>query len=120
MKQFAADTFISSLRQPTAALVAASDVKPESHIAKPVHYRVVQFDAQREPPVKTPAKVLVENARSGIEQQAIMRRVDLDVSRAEAHEFGNFLTQDADDVGEKRIERGIRCSRIFWRSKIGP
>lgn len=46
-KQLAADGFVTSLGQPPAALIAASNVKAKSHIAKPLHRGVVEFDAKR-------------------------------------------------------------------------
>ena len=45
-EEFAADRFVTSLRQPPAALVPASNVESEGHSRKTVYDRVVQFDAR--------------------------------------------------------------------------
>ena len=46
-KELAADRLIPALRQPPAALIAASDMEPESDSRKTGHHGVVQLDAKR-------------------------------------------------------------------------
>jgi hypothetical protein len=46
-KKLTADGLVPSLRQPPAALVAASDVKSKSDAGKTGYHGVVQLDAER-------------------------------------------------------------------------
>lgn len=62
-EQLAADRFITSLGQPPAALIAPSDMESESHVGKSSHDGIVEFYADRKPPVETPAEVFVKNSR---------------------------------------------------------
>jgi hypothetical protein len=54
-EQFLADRFVTSFGEPTAALVAASDMKAEGHAGKSFHHRIVQLDPPTEPTVQVPA-----------------------------------------------------------------
>ena len=81
-EKLTADRFVSSLRQPTAALIAASDVKTEGYSGEALHDGVIQLYADTEPSVETPTLTLIEAARLRIEQQAVMGRVQLNVGRA--------------------------------------
>ena len=74
-EKLTADRFVSSLRQPPAALIAASNMETEGDSRKTVHDRIVQLYADTEPSVETPTLTLIEAARLRIEQQAVMGRV---------------------------------------------
>ena len=74
-EKLTADRFVSSLRQPPAALIAASDVKTEGYSGEALHDGVIQLYADTEPSVETPTLTLIEAARLRIEQQTVMGRV---------------------------------------------
>jgi hypothetical protein len=60
----------------------------------------------------------VERPSRGIEQQRIVRRVDLDVGRAEAHQLLDLVAQDRDHVGEEGVERGVGAARAVRRPEV--
>ena len=68
--------------QPPAALVATSKVKTKGHLWETAHHGVVHLNAATQPLIESPALLLVEEPSLGIEQQRIMRCIDLDVSSA--------------------------------------
>ncbi len=78
------DGLVSSNGQPPAALVAPSEVKPKGHLRKIADDGVVHLDALLYPAIETPSLRLVEGAGFRIDQQPIMRRIDLDIGGAQS------------------------------------
>jgi hypothetical protein len=80
LEESATDRFVTSLGEPPAALIAASEMERESDIWKSGDDRIVQLDATRQPLVQTPPLLFVEAPRLGVEHQPVVRRIDLDVT----------------------------------------
>ena len=119
-KKAVTDEFIAALGQPPAALITASDVESESDTHNPVDNSVVQLYAQAQPLVQVPALSFVEGSCFGIEKKPIVRRVDLNISRAQTRQLFDLVTQDFNDVGQEAIERRVSSARVLPGPEIGP
>ncbi|MGH3896749.1 MAG: hypothetical protein ACRDTA_00560, partial [Pseudonocardiaceae bacterium] len=80
-------------------LVAATKTEAEHHAGMLSDDEVVELKAQVEPAPGRPASVFVEVAIGGIEQQRIVRGIELDVLAAQPHQLVDLLAQDLGDVG---------------------
>ena len=69
-----------------------------------------QLNPLTQPLIKAPTPPLIKAPRFGIEQESVMRRVDLNVGRSPASQLSNFLAQNVNDVSQKRVKRWIRVS----------
>ena len=63
--------------------------------------------------VSTEPRALVEVAPALVEEQRVVRRVELEVGRAEAGELLDLLAQDRGDVPEEVLERRVRAGRAL-------
>ena len=116
----ATDRFVTSLGEPPAALIAASEMERESDIWKSADDGIVQLDAARQPLVQTPALLFVETPCLGVEHQPVVRRIDLDVTRAQARQFLHLFAQELNDVREETIQSRVRGPGVFTRPEVRP
>ena len=113
LEESAADRLVTSLGEPPAALIAASEVERESDIWKSADDRIVQLDAARQPLVQTPPLLFVETPGLRVEHQPIVRRIDLDVMSTQAHQLLHLFAQELNDVCEETIQSRVRRPGIF-------
>lgn len=69
---------------------------------------VIELRAELDPPIGRPTPALVELPIRGIDEQRIVRGVELDVGGAETDELGDLLAKDLRDVAEERLQRVVR------------
>src|SRR5215831_9468724 len=104
--------------EPTAFLVATTEMDGEGHVGKSRHDGVVELDPAAQPLIERPASRFIKAPSRRRQQQGIVRRVDLNIGGAEAKELRDLITQDRDDVGEEVLEACIRGSGTFRRPEI--
>src|SRR5207249_393259 len=105
------DRVVRAGGEPAASLVPPADVEAEGDARTIPDHRVVHRDAVSEPAREAPAPRLVEGPRPVVEQERVVRRVELDVERTPPDQLRDLGAQDVDDVGEKGFERGIDPAR---------
>ena len=120
LEEPATDRFVTSLGEPPAALIAASEMERESDIWKPGDDRIVQLDATRQPLVQTPSLLFVEAPRLGVEHQPIVRRIDLDVTSTQAHQLMHLFAQELNDICEETIQSRVCRGGVFARPEVRP
>ena len=98
---------VAALDEPAARLVAAAEVEAEGHAGMIADHVVVELEAEVEPALRRPAAALVEVPVARVDEQRIVRRVELDVGRAEPDELVDLLAQDLGHVPEERLERRV-------------
>src|SRR5262252_7002128 len=104
--------------EPTALLVATTEMDGEGHVGKSRHDGVVELDPAAQPLIERPAARFIKAPGLRRQQQGIVRRVDLNIGGAEANELRDLITQDRDDVGEEVLEACIRGFGTFRRPEI--
>src|SRR5262245_3491126 len=104
--------------EPTALLVAATEMDGEGEVGESRHDGVVELDPAAQPLIERPAARFIKGPGLGRQQQRIVRRVDLNIGGAEAKELRDLVTQDRDDVGEEVLEACIRGAGTFRRPEI--
>jgi len=104
--------------EPTALLVATTEMDGEGDVGKSRHDGVVKLDPAAQPLIERPAARLIKAPGLRRQQQGIVRRVDLNVGGTEANELRDLITQDRDDVGEEVLEACIRGLGTFRRPEI--
>src|SRR5262249_21650590 len=107
-----------ALDEPTAFLVAATEVDSEGHVSKSRHDGVVELNAPAQPLIERPALRFIKGPGLRREEQGIVRRVDLNIGGTEANELRNLITEDRDDVGEEVLKACIRGLGTFRRPEI--
>ena len=112
------DEIIAAFDQPATALISPTKVKAEGYIREIRHERVVQLDTEFQPFIELPAPGLIKGAGFGIEQQGIVRRVDLDIGRAQTHQLDHFISENVDDVGEEALQGWIDTAGSVGRPEI--
>ena len=80
------DKVVSTLDQPTAALITPAQVKTERDLGEIRHEGVVELDTETQPLIQWPPSRFVECPGPGIEEQRIVGRIDL-----ESHSGANAL-----------------------------
>ena len=91
------DPLVAARHQPSARLVPAAQMKTEGDLGDGVHQGVVELDAAHKPLIDRPPLALVESPHLRIDEQRIVRRVELDVSAAEAGELLDLPPKDFRD-----------------------
>src|SRR5262249_7359994 len=104
--------------EPTAFLVATTEMDGEGDAGKSRHDSVVELDPAAQPLIERPAARFIKAPGLRRQEQGIVRRVDLDIGGAEAKELRDLITQDRDDVGEEVLEACIRGLGTFRRPEI--
>ena len=66
-------------------------------VGKRADHGVVQLDASPQPLIGAPTLPLVEASGRWVDQQRIVRRVELDIGAAQAHQLGHLFAQDVGD-----------------------
>ena len=99
---------IVALDEPTAFLVASTEMDSEGHVGKSRHDGVVELDPAAQPLIERPASRFIKGPGLRREEQGIVRRVDLNIGGAEANQLRDLITEDRDDVGEEVLEACIR------------
>ena len=111
---------VAALDEPAARLVPAAEVEAERDPVVLADDEVVELEPELEPALGRPPAARVEVAVARIEEQRVVRRVELDVGGAEANELVDLLAQDLGDVAEELLQasgrrpssaRGPRSSR---------
>ena len=74
---------------------------------------VVELEAELEPTVGRPAAALVEVAVARVEEERVVRRVELDVACAEPNELVHLLAQDLRHVAEVLLQRRVGLRRAI-------
>src|SRR6059058_1618247 len=109
---------IVAFDQPTAFLVATTEVDGEGHTGKSRYDGVVELDPPAQPLIERPASRFVKGPSLRREQQGVVRRVDLYIGGTEANELGDLIMEDRDDVGEEMLQACIRGLGTFRRPEI--
>src|SRR5215831_16581791 len=91
------DWLIVARDEPTAFLVATTEMDGEGHVGKSRHDGVVELDPAAQPLIERPAARFIKAPGLRRQQQGIVRRVDLNIGGAEANELRDLITQDRDD-----------------------
>ena len=120
LEEPAADRFVTSLGEPPAALIAASEMECESDTWKSGDDRIVQLDTTRQPLVQTPSLLFVETPRFGVEHQPVVRRIDLDVTSTQAHQLLHLFAQELNDICEETIQCRVCRAGVFARPEVRP
>src|SRR5262249_15212407 len=107
-----------ALDEPTAFLVATTEVDSEGHVGKSRHDGVVDLNAPAQPLIERPALRFIKGPGLRREEQGIVRRVDLNIGGTEANELRNLITEDRDHVGEEVLKACIRGLGTFRRPEI--
>src|SRR6266581_2101587 len=71
--------------EPTAFLVATTEMDGEGHVRKSRHDGVVELDPAAQPLIERPAARFIKGPGLGREEQGIVRRVELDIGGAKAN-----------------------------------
>src|SRR5436309_6012492 len=106
---------VPPFHEPAACLIAAAEVEAEGDARVISDDVVVELDTELEPALGRPAATFVEPAVCRIDEQRVVRCVQLDVHRAEPHELVDLLTEEFGDVGEELLQvpvRGLRAFRV--------
>ena len=112
------DRLVAARDEPARVLVAAAQVEAEGHARRGVDHRVVELDAVRQPALGRPAAGLVERAPRRVDEERVVRRVDLEVRRAEAGELADLVDEDRDDVLHERVERRVGAGRALGVQRL--
>ena len=110
---------VPALDEPAAGLVSPAEVEAEGDVRMIADHVVVQLETQLEPPLGRPAAALVELPVPRIDQQRVLRRVQLDVRRAEPHQLVDLLAEQLGDVLEECFEVRIGRGRTFGITEVG-
>ena len=113
------DRLVAARDQPPAELIAAAQVEAERGRPPGLDHRVVELDRAGQPPLGRPAARLVERPPGRVDQQRIVRRVELDVRAAQPHQLGGLVAQDGGHVGHEVVERRVRARRPLRRPEVG-
>src|SRR5262249_56146428 len=106
--------------EPAAELVAPAQMESEGGGPPGVDHRVVQFDPVAEPALKRPAACLVKGPPGWVDEQRVMRRVELDVAASEPDQLGYLVAQDRHHVGHERVQARIGRRGPLRRPAIDP
>src|SRR6266702_4008633 len=109
---------IVAFDEPTAFLVATTEVDGEGHVGKSGHDGVVELDPAAQPLIERPASRFIKGPGLRREEQGIVRRVDLDIGGTEASQLRDLITKDRNDIGEEVLEACIGGLRTFRRPEI--
>ena len=82
-------------------------------------HRVVERQPVLDPALGRPAPLLVEGAPVGVDQQRIVRRVELHVPAAQPGELANLAAQQVGHRLHERVEGGIGLARALWVPEVG-
>ncbi len=82
-------------------------MEPEGGRPPGVDHSVVELDAVGEPTIQRPAARFVEGSPPLVDQQRIVRGVELNVGAAEPDQFPDLFAHDLDDIGHESVEIGI-------------
>lgn len=102
-KDLFGNSVITSFRQPPAALITPSQVKAKGYRRVITYHGIVHLDAVTQPSVSSPTLGFVEGAGLGIQQQAIMGRIELDIGGPLPDQFCYFVAENIHDIGEEAI-----------------
>ena len=83
------------------------------------HHQVVELRPELDPSIGRPASALVELAVPGIDQQRVLRGVELDVRGAQTDELHDLVAKDLRDVAEERLRRTVRADRAVRIPEVG-
>src|SRR6516225_2172146 len=112
------DWLIVAFDEPTAFLVATTEVDGEGHVGKTRHDGVVEFNSPAQPLIERPTLQFIKGPGLRCEEQRVVRRVDLYIGGTEANQLRNLITDDRDDIGEEMLQTCIRGFRTFRRPEI--
>ena len=118
-EQACGDPVVAAGDEPAARLVPAAEVHPERHARMVADDEVVELEAELQPAVGGPAAGLVELPVAGVEEEGVVRRVELDVAGAEAHELVDLLAEDLGDVSEVVLEGRVGLGRAIRIPEVG-
>ena len=82
---------VPALDEPSAGLVPPAQMKAERDARVIADDVVVELEAELERALDRPAPALVEVSVARVGEERVVRRVELDVGRAEPHELGDLL-----------------------------
>jgi hypothetical protein len=94
-------------------------VKAERHVRVVADHGIVELEAEFEPAIRRPAAARVELSVPGIDQERVLRRVELDVGRSEANELVDLLAEDLGDVGEESLQARVGAVPRLRAPEIG-
>src|SRR5207247_8338297 len=95
---------VTARNEPAARLVPAAEVEAEGDLGMTADDDVVELEPELEPPLGRPATALVERAVVRVDEERIVRRVELDVGRAETSELVDLLSEELGNVCEEVFE----------------
>src|SRR5262252_7095587 len=79
------DWLIVARDEPTAFLVATTEVDGEGHVGKTRHHGVVEFNSSAQPLIERPTLQFIKGPGLRCEEQRVVRRVDLYIGGTEAN-----------------------------------
>jgi hypothetical protein len=82
-------------------------MEAERDVGCGVDDRVVELDPAREPLLQRPASRFVEGLPDRVNQQRVMRGVELHVGASEPLQLLDLLDEDGGDVGDEVVERRV-------------
>ena len=88
------DVVVAAGHQPARVLVALAEMEAERDLGRRVDHRVVELDPVGQEPIHRPPARLVERAPSRVDQQRVVRRVELHVAAAEPRQLAHLVDQD--------------------------
>src|SRR5207244_7246854 len=108
----------AALDGPSAGLVASAGVEAGRDVSVVADDVVVELETALECAFGRPPAALVEVAIPRVDEQRVVRRVELDVRCAETHELVDLLPQQLGDVGEEVLDARVRGGRTLGIAEV--
>ena len=110
---------VPALDEPSARLVSTAQVHRERDTFVLPIDEVVELEAEIEPTLRRPAPARIEVAVGRVDEQRVVRRVELNVGGAQTDELVDLLAQDLGDRAEKLLEGAVGARRALRIPEVG-